>query len=50
MSAAAKAVADESEGAFCRFCWDNENIITNPMLKVCKCSGGVGFVHFVCLK
>lgn len=26
---------------FCRLCWDNENDKSNPLISVCKCSGGV---------
>ena len=43
------AAAEEEEN-FCRFCWDASSVIQNPLLSVCKCSGGVGFVHFLCLK
>ena len=43
--------ADEgSQGVFCRFCWDNSNTVVNPLLCPCKCSGGVGYVHYTCLK
>ena len=35
---------------FCRFCWDYANSIEDPLLSVCKCSGGVGFIHYTCLK
>lgn len=35
---------------FCRFCWDYSNTIEDPLLSVCKCSGGVGFVHYSCVK
>lgn len=40
----------DDDDTFCRFCWDSTNVIQNPLLSVCKCSGGVGFVHFICLK
>lgn len=43
------ASADD-EPSFCRFCWDSTSVVMNPLLSVCKCSGGVGFVHYVCLK
>lgn len=46
----AAAPVDEDESVFCRFCWDDTNVIENPLLSVCKCSGGVGFVHYTCLK
>ena len=40
----------DDDDIFCRFCWDSANVIENPLLSVCKCSGGVGFVHYTCLK
>ena len=40
----------DDDDTFCRFCWDSVNVIDNPLLSVCKCSGGVGYVHYVCLK
>ena len=40
----------DDDDTFCRFCWDSNNVIENPLLSVCKCSGGVGYVHYVCLK
>ena len=49
VAAPAVALADEEE-IFCRFCWDSISEIQNPLLSVCKCSGGVGFVHYACLK
>ena len=48
--AAQAAIDDDDESVFCRFCWDGTNTIQNPLLSVCKCSGGVGFVHYTCLK
>jgi hypothetical protein len=41
---------EDDDAIFCRFCWDGTNTIENPLLSVCKCSGGVGFVHYICLK
>ena len=46
----AVVAADDDEDVLCRFCWDNTNTVENPLLSVCKCSGGVGFVHYTCLK
>ena len=40
----------DDDDTFCRFCWDGANVIENPLLSVCKCSGGVGYVHYICLK
>lgn len=34
----------------CRLCWDAEFDEDNPLLQVCKCRGGVEFIHFLCLK
>jgi len=34
----------------CRFCWGDENTLENPLLSSCKCSGGVRFIHFLCLR
>ena len=50
--AAAPVINDnaDDDDVFCRFCWDSANVIENPLLSVCKCSGGVGFVHYTCLK
>ena len=48
--AAPAVVDDDGDEIFCRFCWDGMNTIENPLLSVCKCSGGVGFVHYTCLK
>ena len=44
------AVEEEYDEIFCRFCWDTNSVILNPLLSVCKCSGGVGYVHYECLK
>jgi len=46
----APALIEDDEEVFCRFCWDGSNQIQNPLLSVCKCSGGVGYVHYTCLK
>ena len=34
----------------CRFCWDNYETPTNPLILACKCRGSVGLIHFECLK
>lgn len=34
----------------CKFCWLNEDSDENPLMTPCKCAGGVGFIHFECLK
>ena len=34
----------------CRFCWCYEVCEEDPLLKVCKCKGSVGFIHLSCLK
>ena len=36
--------------AYCRFCWVNDHTIENPLISSCQCSGGVKFVHFLCLR
>ena len=38
------------EGEICRFCYSAENTKENPLLSICKCTGSLGFVHFICLK
>ena len=38
------------EEAYCRFCWVNEHTLDNPLIASCSCSGGVKFVHFLCLR
>ena len=43
-------VQSNQTAVFCRFCWDYSNSIDDPLLSVCKCSGGVGYVHYICLK
>ena len=50
VKAPAAVVADDDDDVFCRFCWDGTNVLDNPLMSVCKCSGGVGFVHYTCLK
>ena len=35
---------------FCRFCWTNDRSLENPLISACKCSGGVRFIHFECLR
>ena len=44
-----EAVSNKTQ-LFCRFCWDAANSIEDPLLSVCRCKGGVGFLHFNCLK
>jgi len=39
--------ADEEK---CRFCYSDECDESNPLLKSCKCSGSVSFLHLDCLK
>lgn len=43
-------VSESHENNFCRFCWETENSIDNPLIKSCLCSGGVKFIHFHCLQ
>jgi hypothetical protein len=38
------------EEAYCRFCWVNDHCTENPLISSCSCSGGVKFVHFLCLR
>jgi hypothetical protein len=40
----------DKELPFCRFCWDNESTVINPLLSSCKCKGGVQYIHYLCLK
>ena len=42
--------SNDRERPFCRFCWVQEHTEENPLLATCKCSGGVRFIHFNCLK
>jgi E3 ubiquitin-protein ligase DOA10 len=30
----------------CRICWDDDFNVENPLLQICKCRGGVEFIHF----
>ena len=45
-----KDASSNQTAVLCRFCWDYSNTIHDPLLHACKCSGGVGFVHYSCLK
>ena len=41
---------DPDNQAQCRLCWDSEFDEVNPLLQICKCRGGVEFIHFNCVK
>ena len=34
----------------CRICWSEKTSPTDPLIKVCQCSGGIAFIHYTCLK
>ena len=34
----------------CRFCWQAEATVANPLLTACRCQGTVGSIHLNCLK
>lgn len=34
--------------SFCRICLEETDSASNPFIKPCKCSGGMGFIHFEC--
>ena len=42
--------SEERANATCRFCYSDSTSEENPLLSVCKCSGTMKFVHFLCLK
>lgn len=42
--------SNSSHNFFCRFCWEPTNSADDPLIKSCLCSGGVKFVHFLCLR
>jgi E3 ubiquitin-protein ligase DOA10 len=40
----------QDEEILCRVCWSFETDGVNPLLRVCKCSGTVAFIHLNCLR
>jgi E3 ubiquitin-protein ligase DOA10 len=42
--------SDPENNSSCRFCWSNETTQENPCIVACRCSGSVGFIHYLCLK
>lgn len=34
----------------CRFCWISDSTDENPVIRSCKCSGSIKYIHFACLK
>lgn len=43
-------MSNDTEQAFCRFCWDTAHDVANPLIQCCLCSGGVKYVHLTCLR
>ena len=34
----------------CRVCYQEDFDVENPLVEVCKCKGGIQFIHYQCLK
>lgn len=45
-----QSIAPSENLSQCRLCWDNEFTVDNPLLQICKCRGGVEFIHFECVR
>lgn len=41
---------ETTEEVKCRICWDNYDVVENPLISACICKGSVGLVHFRCLR
>ena len=39
-----------NEDTLCKICYSNENEENNPLVNLCKCSGGIRFAHYECIK
>jgi len=40
----------EKEEVMCKICLSGGSDETNPLVSLCKCTGGIGFAHYDCLK
>ena len=38
------------EKIYCRFCYQEESTISNPLICPCKCKGSMKYIHYSCLK
>ena len=34
----------------CRYCYTPDSTVDNPLVGLCKCSGHIKYVHYLCLK
>ncbi len=41
---------EKKEDSLCKICYSNENTEINPLVHLCKCSGGIRFAHYECIK
>ena len=41
---------NKNEDSICKICYSNENEENNPLVHLCKCTGGIRFAHYECIK
>ena len=38
-----------NEQGTCRICFQNNNVIDNPLVSICECKGSLEYIHLTCL-
>ena len=41
---------DQLDEISCKYCFQSENTIINPLVNICNCKGGLKYLHYECLK